>query len=75
MSASVSFVARVDTMYETAGHRRSKDVNMDKLMKEHNFLVEYSPSEMYFGEMVTNINQSGNIKNGIGILLTKTSCY
>ena len=48
---------------------------MDKLMKEHNFLVEYSPSEMYFGEMVTNINQSGNIKNGIGILLTKTSCY
>jgi len=48
---------------------------MGKLMKEHNFLVEYSPTEMYFGEMVTNINRTGNIKNGIGMLLKKTSCY
>jgi hypothetical protein len=48
---------------------------MDKLMKEHNFLVEYSPVEMYFGEMMSNINQPGNIKSGLGILLTKNSCY
>lgn len=42
---------------------------MEELVREPNFLVEYTPTELYFGQMEVDERE------GLGVLVSEKSCF